>query len=183
VIAMLVSAQAVAYFSTPYDVLANLLIIPGVFAGVLFPAFARGFQGEPAEVRTLYHRSLVQLGLIMLPFAAVAALAAEPALEWWINAEFSRHGFRVAQLIAVGVFINSFGHVSQALLQAFGRPDLTAKLHVLELIAYVPYLWWLIERFGIEGAALAWVIRVAISSVILFLMAERCVNGSLAKRY
>jgi O-antigen/teichoic acid export membrane protein len=183
VIAALVSAQAVAYFSTPYDVLANLLIVPGVFASVLFPAFTQGFQSDPAAVRGLYHRSLVQLAVVMLPFAAVVVVAAKPGLEWWINAEFSANGFRVAQIIAIGVFVNSFGHLSQALVQSFGRPDLTAKLHVLELVTYVPYLWWLIERFGIVGAALAWLVRVAISTTVLYLMARRCVNGSLAKRY
>ena len=62
-------------------------------------------------------------------------------------------------------------------------PDITAKLHVAELIAYVPYLLWLIESYGIEGAAIAWVIRVTISTLVLGVIANRCLAGSLSRRY
>ena len=84
-----------------------------------------------------------------------------------------------AQLLAVGVFINSFGYISQALIQAYGRPDLTAKLHVAELIAYVPYLWWLVETHGIEGAAIAWVVRVTISTAALAAIANGCLTRGI----
>ena len=66
-------------------------------------------------------------------------------------------------------------------MQAYGRPDLTAKLHVVELALYLPYMWWLIERHGIEGAAVAWVVRVAISTVALAVMANRCLAGTVRK--
>lgn len=181
-IAVLVSAEAVAYFSTPYDVVVNLLIIPGVFVGVLFPAFTQLLQQHPAGIRALYRRSMTQTGLLMLPLCVITFVLAKPGLAWWINEEFSANGYRVAQLLAIGVFINCFGHLSQALIQAYGRPDLTAKLHVAELLVYIPYLWWLIRAYGINGAAMAWVIRVLISTVALHIIADRCLTGSLTKR-
>jgi O-antigen/teichoic acid export membrane protein len=181
-IAVLVSAQAVAYFSTPYDVVINLLIIPGVLVGVLFPAFSQMFQSDRAAVRPLYLKSLLLTAGIMAPLTIATWLLAKPGLGWWINEEFASHGYRVAQLLALGIFINSFGHLSQALVQAYGRPDLTAKLHVVELIAYVPYLWWLIEHMGIDGAAIAWVVRVTLSTVALWLIARRCLAGAISVR-
>lgn len=181
-IAVLVSAQAVAYFSTPYDVVINLLIIPGVLVGVLFPAFSQLFQSDLAAVRPLYVKSLLLTAGIMAPLTLATWLLAKPALAWWINEEFAAHGYRVAQLLALGIFINSFGHLSQALIQAYGRPDLTAKLHVIELIAYVPYLWWLIEHMGIDGAAIAWVVRVTLSTMALWLIARLCLAGKIGAR-
>ena len=50
------------------------------------------------------------------------------------------------------MFINSFGHLSQALVQSYGRPDITAKLHVAELVVYVPYLSWLIDGWGPQAS-------------------------------
>lgn len=179
-VAVLVSAEAVAYFATPYDVVINLLLIPSIFVTVLFPAWSRVLGFDFAAARMLYRRSLVWLFAAMLPLTVAVILLAAPFLEWWINEEFADNGTRVAQWLAVGIFINSFGHISQALVQAYGRPDLTAKLHVLELVAYAPYTWWLIERFGIEGAAMAWVVRVTVSTVVLGVLAEKCLNGSLA---
>lgn len=182
VIALLISAEAVAYFATPYDVVINLLIIPGVLVSVLFPRFANLFEARDASVHGLYRSSLLVNGVAMLPLAAITYVLAAPALGWWIDEEFARNGYRVAQLLALGVLINSFGHLSQALVQAYGRPDLTAKLHVAELVAYMPYLWWLVERHGIVGAAWAWVLRVGISTVVLHVMAERCLAGTVARR-
>ena len=178
-LALLVSAEAVAYFSTPYDVVVSLLLIPGLFASVLFPMITETFQRDHASVRTLYRQWLRNTGLVMFPLALLTFLIARPALALWINEAFSEQSYRVAQLLAVGVFINSFGYISQALIQAYGRPDLTAKLHVAELIAYVPYLWWLVETHGIEGAAIAWVVRVTISTAALAAIANGCLTRGI----
>lgn len=177
-LAVLVSAEAVAYFSTPYDVVINLLLIPGIFVSVLFPIFTLKFQSDRESVRTLYQQSMRYTLIVMLPLSLFTFVLAKPALAWWISEEFSEKSYLVAQLLAAGVFINSFGYISQALVQAYGRPDITAKLHVAELAAYVPYLWWLVENHGIEGAAVAWVVRVAISTMALTLLARGCMTGT-----
>ena len=48
---------------------------------------------------------------------------------------------------------------------------MTAKLHMIEFPLYVPLVWWLIHVAGIEGAALAWVLRVTLDAALLFWMA------------
>ena len=182
-IAVLLSAEAVAYFSTPYEVIAAMLIVPSAFVSTLFPTFARLFPRSVRDVEALYWRAMLGMCLVMLPITAIAFVFAKPGLSWWINKEFSDNGYLVAQLLAIGVFINSFGHLSQALVQAYGRPDLTAKLHVAELIAYVPYLVWLTQTHGITGAALAWLLRVTFSTAALLFLAISCMNGSLSTKY
>ena len=57
------------------------------------------------------------------------------------------------------------------LVQGIGRPDLAAKLHLVELPFYLLILWWLLDDYGIVGVAIAWVIRVSIDAVLLFIMA------------
>lgn len=175
-----VSADAVAYFSTPYDVVISVLLIPGIFIGVLFPIFSKRFSGERMVVRSIYRQSLWQNLFVVFPISAFIFVFAKPAISVWINPEFAEQSYRVAQYLAVGVFINSFGYYSQALVQAAGRPDLTAKLHVAELFAYIPYMTWLVTHFGVEGAAVSWVIRVAISTAALTYLAEACLSGRLA---
>ena len=54
-----------------------------------------------------------------------------------------------------------------ALLQAWGRPDITAKLHLVEIPCYFALLYWGIRAHGIEGAALAWTIRLSVEAGIL----------------
>ena len=83
-------------------------------------------------------------------------------------------------MLAVGIFIYSLAHIPFALVQGAGRPDLTAKLHLAEIPFYVVAAWWLITHYGVTGAAIAWVTRIAADAVALFWMAER-VNPDCAR--
>jgi O-antigen/teichoic acid export membrane protein len=59
------------------------------------------------------------------------------------------------------------------MLQGAGRPDLTAKLHLIELPCYLLALWLLIRTLGIEGAAIAWSARAVFDALALFVMARK----------
>ena len=83
------------------------------------------------------------------------------------------HGYRVLQLLAIGVLINASACLPASFLHAAGRPDVTAKLHIIEFPLYIPLVCWIIRAFGIEGAASAWVLRVTLDAALLFWMAGR----------
>jgi O-antigen/teichoic acid export membrane protein len=53
----------------------------------------------------------------------------------------------------------SVAQVPYAALQARGRADLTGKLHLIELPLFAVAVWWLTERLGIAGTAVAWALR------------------------
>jgi O-antigen/teichoic acid export membrane protein len=167
VIAGMVSLSSVAYYTTPYTVINKMRIVPMALMRALFPALAR----ERSNAKTLYQQSLFSLVMVMVPAVLVVVAFAKPALIWWLGADFASESYRVAQLLALGILVHSLGQPSFTLIQALGRPDLTAKLHVAEIPFYVLYLPWLIDRFGINGAAGAWLLRVSISTVILSLLA------------
>jgi O-antigen/teichoic acid export membrane protein len=77
------------------------------------------------------------------------------------------------------VFISCLAQVPFALVQGVGRPDLTAKLHLIELPGYLLALWYLSTRYGIDGAAIAWTARAFIDALVLFVIAKRLLpNGS-----
>ena len=78
----------------------------------------------------------------------------------------------MARWLALGVFLNSLAQMAVNLVQGVGRPDLSAKLHFAELPFYLLTLWLMISRYGVEGAAIAWMIRIAIDGIILFAMAK-----------
>ena len=47
---------------------------------------------------------------------------------------------------------------------------MTAKFHVLELCLYVPVLVFLAEKYGLNGAAVAWSLRAAMDFLMLAYM-------------
>ena len=176
-IASRISVASVAYYTTPYEVITKLLIIPAAILAVMFPAFSSKFAQNDLHVKQLYRQTMKAISLTMFPIILFLFCFAERGLTLWINAAFARNSYRVAQFLAIGVFINSLGHISSSLVQASGRPDLTAKLHLAELPLYLIYLTWLLSKYGIDGAAFAWLIRVTISTFVLTLLA----NGVLKK--
>lgn len=173
VIGAVLSMAAVAYYVTPFEVVTRLWIIPGAVVGVLFPAFATSFVEDPDRTAHLFGRATRVLLLTLLPVVILLVGFAGRGLEIWVGADFAREGTVVAQWLTVGVLVNCLAHVPYALLQAIGRPDLTAKLHVAEAPFYFFLLWGLLSTHGLVGAAIAWTIRVLVDTVLLFGLATR----------
>jgi O-antigen/teichoic acid export membrane protein len=173
-IGAMVSMAAVAYYATPYEIVTKLWLIPGALVGVMFPAFSTSFAQNRERTALLYRRSAKYILLILFPIVLLIMVLAADGLKLWLGPEFAQNSTRVLQWLAVGVFINSLAQVPFALVQGIGRPDLTAKLHLIELPFYLFALWRLIQTRGIDGAAIAWTGRVTVDAIVLF-----CLSRSL----
>src|SRR6266700_8089164 len=150
-IGTLTSMTAVAYYATPSEVVTKLLIIPGALVGVMFPAFSASFECDRGRAAALYARCVRYVFLILFPVVLIIVGFAQKGLTLWLGADFAQHSFRVLQWLALGVLLNSLAQIPFALVQGAGRPDLTAKLHLVELPAYLLGLWWLISAYGVVG--------------------------------
>lgn len=164
----MVSMAAVAYYATPFGVVTRLWIIPVALVGVLFPAFSTTLVQDRARTVRLFGRGVNYTFLALFPVILVIVTLAHEGLTVWVGAEFAQNSTRVLQWLAVGVFINSLAFIPSTLIQSAGRPDLRAKTHIVELPIYLLVLWWLLDAYGIEGAAIAWTIRVAVDAVVFF---------------
>jgi O-antigen/teichoic acid export membrane protein len=173
IIGAVLSMSAVAYYVTPYEVVTRLWIIPGAVMGVFFPAISGSFAHDRAHAARLFDRSARALALLLFPCCFAMVLFAREALELWLGADFAMHSTRVAQWLAIGVFINSAGQAAFAVVQGGGRPDLTGKLHLVELPVYAALLWFALRSYGVEGAAIAWTLRLALDALLLFALALR----------
>lgn len=182
VIGAYLTVAAVAYYATPFEMVTKLWLFPNSLVGVVFPAFSTSFAHDRNRTAMLYDRSVKYVLLLLFPIVLLIVVLAPDALKLWLGADFALHSTRVLQWLAVGVFINSLALVPSALLQGIGRPDLTAKLHMIELPAYLLTLWWCISTRGIEGAAMAWTGRVALDAVVLFFLASRLLPASTSLR-
>jgi O-antigen/teichoic acid export membrane protein len=130
-----------------------------------------GSNSERAAL--LSARGVKYIFLAMFPIILVTVTFAPDGLRLWLGPVFASHSQSVLRWLATGFFINALASVPFALLQGGGRPSLTAKLHILELPFYVVAVWILSKRLGIEGAAIAWTIRVIFDTVLLFFFADR----------
>lgn len=178
-IGALVSISAVAYYATPYEVVTKLWVIPSAIVAVLFPAFAATVGNNPRRAEALFIRGVKYSFLALFPITLIIVIFARDALSLWLSPEFSRNSTVVLQWLAIGVFVNSLARIPLVLVQGAGRPDLISKICLLQLPFYLPAGFWLVKNYGIEGAAIAWVARVAVDASLLFWLAFRMFDNSL----
>ncbi|HUK46113.1 MAG TPA: flippase [Terriglobales bacterium] len=178
-IASVLSISVVAYYTAPFDAVTKLWLIPAALAGVLFPAFSEALAVENRErAISLYERSIASTLALLFPVILGIVLFAHEGLLLWLGPNFANRSTVLLQILAIGVFTNSLANMPYALLQAWGRPDITAKLHLVEIPCYFALLYWGIRTHGIEGAALAWTIRLSVEAAVLFFV----LRGVLAPR-
>lgn len=175
ILGAILTMSAVAYYTTPYEVISRLLIVPGAFMGVMFPAFSVLSISDKEKLTQLYQSSIRYLVLAIMPVVVLLILSADSLLYLWIGEEFAENSTVVMQILAVGIFANSLAMVPSTAIQAVGRPDIRAKIHMVELPVYLAMIWFFTQAWGIEGVALAWTLRVTMDGLMILYFFNRIV--------
>lgn len=165
-----VGAEQLPLYAIPQEGLLRLLLIPVALTGALLPRLAN--MDNEATVRS-YRQCSLRVTVCMFVVCVLAAVLAYPVLAVWLSAEFAQAALPVVLILCVGIWINSMALMPYTLLHAKGKPRLTAIFHLAELVLYLFAVWFLSSRFGLPGAALAWVARVALDLALLRLAARR----------
>ncbi|MDA8429806.1 MAG: flippase [Geobacteraceae bacterium] len=173
VIGAVISVTAVAYYATPYEMVTKLWIISGALVTSLFPAFAASNKSDAGRTVQLISKSIAAIFILIFPIVLIIVTFSQEGLMLWLGKDFANNSATVLQWLAAGVFINCLAQVIYTLIQGQGRPDLTAKIHLLELAFYLPLLWWILKQYGIVGAAIAWTLRVVVDAILLMWVAHR----------
>jgi O-antigen/teichoic acid export membrane protein/GT2 family glycosyltransferase len=169
ILGAIVPVATLAFYTTPFEVVNRLLVVPAAMVRTLFPAFAfLGIDRSSEHVTTLFERGLKFLWFVLFPAVFLIVYFGREGLGLWLGADFAHESTIVLQILAIGILLNGLAYIPFTLLQSADRPDLTAKLHLIELPLYLPLVWFLATRFGVKGAAAAWSIRVALDMILMF---------------
>jgi O-antigen/teichoic acid export membrane protein len=174
VIGAVLSVTAVAFYTTPYEIVLRLMVIPVAFVAVLLPAQSTTLAIEQGKDRAysaeLFNKGLSYIFITLFPLLLLITVFSYDGLKLWVGNEFAVNGYRVMQCLAIGVLFYGLALVPLSLIQSAGHPDWPAKLHLLELPIYLLGLWWALFHYGILGAALVWTIRAWLDALALYVM-------------
>jgi O-antigen/teichoic acid export membrane protein len=165
IIGRMLGAAAVAYYSVPMNLVARSQTMASALGRTLFPRFAR-LGAE--EARRLAEKTVISLAYAFCSICGPAIIFGKSFLALWMGPAFASYAGPIVQILMIGAWANGVAFIPFSLLQAQGRPDLVAKIHAMELLPFIAVLWLLLERFGLSGAALAWVLRVSVDAVLMF---------------
>jgi len=170
-IAALLSPQAVTLHVIAYELASKLHAIPSAISSALAPTFAKSTAANYQSIRSSILISMLLLSAIFLPILLLTEAYAESLLTWWLGQEGQQTTAEILQWLAAGFYLNAIAMIAYTYVQYIGRPDLTAKFHLIELPIYITILWVCLQHFGIVGAAIAWVARAGIDMILLLIAA------------
>lgn len=176
-LASVLPPAAVAHYTVPFDASYRATSLPQTAINAMFPALAQARSDPEASARML-ELAIQVIALLAFPAMLAVAVLARVILVFWLGANFAESASGILRLLSLGIFLNCLAHLPYSLLQAHGRANLTAKLHLLELPVFALALVLGIHTLGIEGAALAWTLRTALDALLLYGWAWR-LNQSL----
>jgi O-antigen/teichoic acid export membrane protein len=166
------------------EVLSKLWQIPLMLETVWFSAFAHGLAQLRSPMRgptepmnfslgRLFERGDVFIFALIFPAVVMLAGFAREILGLWIGGTFGMHTMPVFRWFAIVVLISSFSEMPSLIIQAAHRPDLTAKLRLIELPFALLLVWRMALWRGVEGVAIAVLIRVIFDTLAVSLFANR----------
>ncbi len=169
VIGTLRGANAVTAYTIPFNLVNIITILPASLQKALTPDLTAGEDNLVQRQSQEYTRVILAF---ITPAVAFTMLLMQPFLDFWIGTSLAKTAAPVGILLLPGIWINALAFIPFTALQCRGRPDIPARFHLWELFPYVAILWGLTHQFGVQGAALAWDLRVLTDTLLLFQAAD-----------
>ena len=163
-------AVAVTIYTVPTQITSRLSPIAGALCNALFPRFA---TASTVEADRLTANGLMVLFAMLTPCVAFGLGIMAPALHLWLGAEIGDPAGPIGRIMLLTAWLNVFGQVPFARIQATGFPETVAKANMAEVPFYLGLLWFLISIAGLEGAALAALVRVFFDTHLMQWLAAR----------
>ena len=168
-IGILSTLANVTYYTAPYEVTARLWVIPGSLSVILFPAFSL-LHGKNAyeHMNTIFRRSTKYFIIFIGLAVVIMAFFAQDILRIWLGGDFAQKSTLVFQILLISLLVSSLANIPYSLIHGIGRPDIMAKLNIIELLIYLPFVFFMVKIWGINGAAIACIVRTSLDMVIFF---------------
>jgi len=172
-IGVLISASAITFYVTPYELITRLMMIPVALSGVLFPLFSAGFFSNPEMTKKIFLRGVKFTFLIVYPFILLIITFAYEGINLWLGKEFANNSSLILQLLAIGILMNSISLMPNNFFQGIGKPRIPTLINLFEFPIYILTMWYFITLYGVQGAAFSFMLMAAADAVAMYIVAKK----------
>ena len=168
VLLSLLGAQAIGAYVFAQDFGIRILVLSSSFALVLLPFFSRNQTKLQNHIWVKRGSGLILLSHIGL------------GLILFFGQTYLKHGFTnmpLAQdvidffwIFLLGITANGIGHILLSALHSHRELKLPALWHVISAVLYIPLLYWVVQVFGLTGAAVLWSVRSVIDTIVVYFL-------------
>ena len=147
--------------------LRSTIIFDSIFS-VLLPALSY-YWNNKEKFEEVVNFSFKFMAILSFIVSCVAVLYSKEFLSVWMGRDFAEEYYIVFSLLYIAIFFNVPARVIWNSVIATDRPDYIFYTYLMESIFYIPFMLYMINAYGVVGAALSWVVRIFIDMLMLFL--------------
>lgn len=170
VVALMFPIAVSGWYGAASEVAMKQLLFTAALGPVVFAALAAAVQRAPDRAAELAERATKVTLFALLPVAVVLAAFAEPLLRLWLGSAYQPEAGPVLRWLAVAVYANTAGQIAYFLLQSGVDARGAALVHLVELPVYLIAITIAARNAGAQGVALVWLARMAIDTVVMWLV-------------
>lgn len=154
-------------------------IVSPAITNVALPVYAR-MNTDPARLSEAYGLVNFFLIRVLLPFGLVFLLASETFMTALLGESWAPSG-PVLRVLALYAVLFPVVENIRVLFYSVGRPEVVAKVRIVQLVVYIPMLVLLVTTMGILGAAWAVLVSLVVTYAAFLVWLRREITYSLFK--
>lgn len=177
-ISKILPLESLGYYSLAYSTATAISLVLSALSSALMPSFAAAYAANARE--TLLQRydianRVALFGTGLVSFSLI--FFGEPLLSMWVNPDAARGAWRALAFLAGGFWFSAAVSSAYNIGVACRRPAPLLKLSAMSAVIYAPLLYGMIFFWGIDGAALAWLMLNAGYVFVIVPMVHRVILG------
>ena len=166
ILANKMGASMVGFYTAPSEAISRIGMLPSAVARTIFPMLSSG-EDDSGKIKIT---SYILVLLFVIPVGCFCAYFSYDIMRLWLGNEYALKSYIIFQILILGFVFNSIAQIPFASIQSNGKSKTTAILHLCELLPYLLLLYFLINKYGLIGAAWAWTIRMFVDLLILYII-------------
>ena len=168
VLLSVLGAQAIGAYVFAQDFGIRILVLSSSYALVLLPFFSR--NQSKLQNHIWVKRGI---GLILLSHIALGLIlffGQSHLIHGFTNMPLAQDVVDFFWIFLLGITANGIGHIVLSALHSHRELKRPALWHVISAMIYIPLLYWVVQVFGLTGAAVLWSVRSVVDTVVLYIL-------------
>ena len=168
VLLSVLGAQAIGAYVFAQDFGIRILVLSSSFALVLLPFFSRNQSKLQNHIWVKRGSGLILLSHIAL--GLILFFGQSHLIHGFTNMPLAQDVIDFFWIFLLGITANGIGHILLSALHSHRELKRPALWHVISAVLYIPLLYWVVQVFGLSGAALLWSVRSVVDTVVLYIL-------------
>lgn len=166
ILSVVADMKEVALFIVPLDILMRISFIYGSIGAVFFPIFSKTLaQKDPLKFLSLYNKSYFLIFSLVGLIICFLVLFSSELLSLWLGSDFDSHELSI--IIAIAIMFTGLTVIPGRALISLKKEKMLGIFYLAGSLLYIPSSYLLINTYGVNGAAYAFLSRSIIELFVL----------------